>query len=602
MRTLTHRAARQLPAALAILALAATLPLAAAKGPASAVPAHPDDKTIIHVLNRIGFGPRPGDVERVRAMGLQTYIEQQLHPDRIPDAAMAPRLASLETLSKSSREIAEEYLIPGQMLRRQQQRQQGQAATGASLASAQQSGEMQNPEGRGSQQGTPGAPPLSPREMRTPEQMQAARAERTIMTDLSEQKVLRAAYSDRQLEEVMVDFWFNHFNVFAGKGATRGYLTEYERDAIRPHVLGKFRDLLEATAESPAMLFFLDNWQNSAPVDAQNMDARKRGAQAQGARRRAQEAQAPFRPGARRPDATFPRPAQSGQQAAPNRRPRGINENYGRELMELHTLGVDGGYTQKDVQEVARAFTGWTIQNPRLGGGFVFEPRLHDVGEKLVLGHRIKSGGGKHDGEEVLDILAAHPSTARFIATKLARRFVSDTPPKPLIERAAKRFHDTNGDIREVVRTIVTSPEFFSAEAYRAKVKTPLEFVVSAVRATGLETASGLPLAAALRNLGMPLYMCQPPTGYADRADAWVNTGALLARMNFAVSLTTLRNRGGRANAGTMSADPAAARDALVAAVLGGDLSAETTATIAKANQAPQAIALVLGSPEFQKR
>jgi uncharacterized protein (DUF1800 family) len=601
MRTLTHRAARQLPAALAVLALAATLPVTAAKGPAAAVPAHPDDKTIIHVLNRIGFGPRPGDVERVRAMGLQTYIEQQLHPDRIPDAAMAPRLASLETLSKSSREIAEEYLIPGQMLRRQRQRQ-GQAATGAPSASTPQSGEMQNPGGQASQQGTPAAPPPSPREMRTPEQMQAARAERTIMTDLSEQKVLRAAYSDRQLEEVMVDFWFNHFNVFAGKGATRGYLTEYERDAIRPHLLGKFRDLLEATAESPAMLFFLDNWQNSAPVDAQNMDARKRGAQAQGARRRAQEAQAPFRPGARRPDATFPRPAQSGQQAAPNRRPRGINENYGRELMELHTLGVDGGYTQKDVQEVARAFTGWTIRNPRLGGGFVFEPRLHDDGEKLVLGHRIKSGGGKHDGEEVLDILAAHPSTARFIATKLARRFVSDTPPKPLIECATKRFHDTNGDIREVVRTIVTSPEFFSAEAYRAKVKTPLEFVISAVRATGIETTSGLPLAAALRNLGMPLYMCQPPTGYADRADAWVNTGALLARMNFAVSLTTLRNRGSRANADTIPAEPAAARDALVAGVLGGDLSAETTATIAKANQAPQAIALVLGSPEFQKR
>ena len=602
MRTLTHRAARQLPAALAILGLAATLPLAAAKGPASAVPAHPDDKTIIHVLNRIGFGPRPGDVERIRAMGLQTYIEQQLHPDRIPDTGMAPRLASLETLSKSSREIAEEYLIPGQILRRQQQREQGQPAAGTPPASAQQSGEMQNPEGRGSQQGTPGAPPLSPREMRTPEQMQAARAERTIMTDLSEQKVLRAAYSDRQLEEVMVDFWFNHFNVFAGKGATRGYLTEYERDAIRPHVFGKFRDLLGATAESPAMLFFLDNWQNSAPVDAQNMDARKRGAQAQGARRRAQEAQTPFRPGARRPDAPFPRPAQPGQQAAPNRRPRGINENYGRELMELHTLGVDGGYTQNDVQEVARAFTGWTIQNPRLGGGFVFEPRLHDDGEKLVLGHRIKPGGGKRDGEEVLDILAAHPSTARFIATKLARRFVSDTPPKPLIDRAAKRFHDTGGDIREVVRTIVTSPEFFSAEAYRAKVKTPLEFVVSAVRATGTETTSGLPLAAALRNLGMPLYMCQPPTGYADRADAWVNTGALLARMNFAVSLTSLRNRGGRANAGAMPADPATARDALVAGVLGGDLSAETTATIAKANQAPQAIALVLGSPEFQKR
>jgi uncharacterized protein (DUF1800 family) len=594
MRSTTYRPIRQLPAALAILACASVLPLTAAKNPASAVPARPDDKTIIHVLNRIGFGPRPGDIERVRAMGLQTYIDQQLRPDQVADTGMTTRLASLETLSKSSREIAEEYLIPGQILRRQQQRQQAQ--TPANSAASPQAGERPNPSMQGSESAPSAAAPLSPREMRTPErteaQMEAARAQRTVMTDLSEQKVLRAVYSERQLDEVMVDFWFNHFNVFAGKGATRGYLTEYERDAIRPHVFGKFRDLLQATAESPAMLFFLDNWQNSAPADAQTMDSRR-----ESMNRR----QNPVRPATRRP-AAFPRPAAPAQQAAQNRRPRGINENYARELMELHTLGVDGGYTQKDVQEVARAFTGWTIQNPRLGGGFTFEPRFHDDGEKLVLGHRLKSGGGKGDGEKVLDIFAAHPSTARFIATKLARRFVSDSPPKSLIDRAAKRFHDTDGDIREVVRTIVTSPEFFSAEAYRAKVKTPFEFVVSAVRATGIETVSGLPLAAALRNLGMPLYMCQPPTGYADRADAWVNTGALLARMNFAVSLTTLRIRGGRPNVGVTSADPATARDTLVADVLGGDLSAVTTATIAKAQQTPQAIALVLGSPEFQKR
>jgi uncharacterized protein (DUF1800 family) len=592
MRTLTHRPIRRLPVALAILTIAGALPLNASKNTASAVPSHPDDKTIIHVLNRLGFGPRPGDVERVRALGLQTYIDQQLRPDRIADPGMSARLASFETLSKSSREIAEEYLIPGQILRRQQQRQQVQGAAGnATGSSSQTAGEMQNPSAHSSQPEAQSPPAATLREMRTPEQMEAARAQRTVMTDLSEQKILRAAYSERQLEEVMVDFWFNHFNVFAGKGATRGYLTEYERDAIRPHVFGKFRDLLQATAESPAMLFFLDNWQNSAPADAQTMDSRQ-----QLMNRRPNS----LPRGARRA-AAFPQPPRPAQ-AAQNRRPRGINENYARELMELHTLGVDGGYTQKDVQEVARAFTGWTIQNPRLGGGFMFEPRLHDDGEKLILGHRIKAGGGKHDGEEVLDILAAHPSTAQFIATKLARRFVSDTPPKSVVDRAAKRFHETDGDIREVVRTIVTSPEFFSAEAYRAKVKTPFEFVVSAVRATGTETASGLPLAAALRTLGMPLYMCQPPTGYADRADAWVNTGALLARMNFAVSLTTPRFRGGRANAGAASADPATTRDALVANVLGRDLSAETTATIAKAEQTPQAIALVLGSPEFQKR
>ena len=223
-----------------------------------------------------------------------------------------------------------------------------------------------------------------------------------------------------------------------------------------------------------------------------------------------------------------------------------MNENYARELMELHTLGVDGGYTQKDVQEIARAFTGWTIANPRQGGGFHFEPRMHDDGEKTVLGHRIKAGGGRKDGEQVLDILAAHPSTARFIATKLARRFVADDPPAALVDRAAARFRDTGGDIREVVRTIVTSPEFFAPGAYRAKVKTPFEFVASAVRATSADSERRQALVQTLRTLGMPLYGCQPPTGYADRADAWVNTGALLNRMNFAVSLTGGRMRGVR--------------------------------------------------------
>ncbi|MEO7272102.1 MAG: DUF1800 domain-containing protein, partial [Vicinamibacterales bacterium] len=312
----------------------------------------------------------------------------------------------------------------------------------------------------------------------------------------------------------------------------------------------------------------------------------------------------PVRPGARRQPGVnrrqlTPEQTQRVAQAVQNRRPRGLNENYARELMELHTLGVDGGYTQKDVQEVARALTGWTIQTPRLGGGFVFQGRMHDAGTKLVLGHTIRAGGGQNDGEQVLDILATHPSTARFISTKLVRRFVADTPPPALVERAATRFHETDGDIREVVRTIITSPEFFAAAAYRAKVKTPFEFVVSAVRATGTEAPSGLPFVAALRELGMPLYMCQPPTGYADRADAWVNTGALLARMNFAVSLTSPKR--GRGNPAT-PADPDVARNTLVTEVLGGDLSAATESTIAQAQQASQAIALLLGSPEFQKR
>jgi uncharacterized protein (DUF1800 family) len=227
-----------------------------------------------------------------------------------------------------------------------------------------------------------------------------------------------------------------------------------------------------------------------------------------------------------------PRPQPQGKNA-----PKGLNENYGRELMELHTLGVDGGYTQKDVTEVARAFTGWTIENPRQGAGFTFEPRIHDPGQKMVLGHVIKAGGGESDGERVLDILAAHPATAQFIATKLARRFASDTPPPALVDRAAKRFRETGGDLREVTRTILTSPEFLSPDAYHAKVKTPFEFVVSALRTSGTDIADAKPLVRELQQLGMPLYMCQPPTGYKDTADAWVNTGALVSRMNFALKL-----------------------------------------------------------------
>jgi uncharacterized protein (DUF1800 family) len=557
-----------------------------AAGAASGIPARPDDKTIVHVLNRLAFGPAPGDVERVRRLGLDKYIEQQLRPEALGDAVMEPRLAGFTTLSKSSRELAEDYFVPALIERRRTQRQ----------AAAQ-----------------PAEAPVEKRDMRTPAQMELMQAERRVFTELSQQKILRAAYSERQLNEVMVDFWFNHFNVFAGKGQTRAYLTEYEREAIRPQVLGKFRDLLGATAQSPAMLFYLDNWQSAAPEEAPTARMGNRPGGALNPRR-------PFggRPGRigmppqGRTMADLPKAAQ-------NRRPRGLNENYARELMELHTLGVDGGYTQKDVQEVARAFTGWTIANPRQGGGFQFESRMHDDGAKIVLGHKIGAGGGRRDGEEVLDILATHPSTARFIATKLARRFVSDSPPASLVDRAAARFRDTKGDIREVVRTIVMSPEFFAPDAYRAKVKTPFEFVAAAVRATSAETMNAMPLVQAMRDLGMPPYQCQPPTGYADRADAWVNTGALLNRMNFAVALTDGRLRGvrpgyagPRAIASASRVDDFAggpgggtlvvARDTIIDQVLAGDLSSSTRATVAKASTSAQAVALLIGSPEFQRR
>jgi len=533
----------------------------------SAIPTNADDKTMVHVLNRLGFGAMPGDVDRVRRMGLDKYIEQQLRPETIADQAMTVRLEELDTLNLNSRELAKDYFMPAQMAQRRAKQQ----------AAAQ-----------------PSDTTTDKRDARTPEQMQVMQAQRQVFTDLSQQKILRAVYSERQLNEVLVDFWFNHFNVFAGKGLTRNYLTEYERDAIRPHVFGKFRDLLEATAKSPAMLFYLDNWQSAAPEGARTA--------APNNRNRINPAN-PRRPFGRSGQ-TFPRQGTVADLPAnaQNRKARGLNENYARELMELHTLGVDGGYTQKDVQEVARAFTGWTIANPRQGGGFVFDPRMHDDGEKIVLGHKIKAGGGQRDGEEVLEILATHPSTARFIATKLARRFVADEPPQSLVDRAAARFRETKGDLREVVRAIVTSKEFFAPEVYRAKVKTPFEFVASAVRATEADSINAMPLVQTLRELGMPPYQCQPPTGYADKAEAWVNTGALLSRMNFAVALTEGRVRGVRASGASGGESIQAARDEIVDRVLAGDLSSSTRDTVAKASRPSQAVALLLGSPEFQRR
>jgi uncharacterized protein (DUF1800 family) len=562
-------------------ALTLTMVIAAASTVlALAQPAAPpsDDAAIIHLLNRIGFGPTPAAIQRVKAIGVRAYVDQQLHPERIDDGALAARLAGFTTLSKSTRELAEDYFLPAVMERRAQQRRDAQNG------------------------GTAPDPASSEPPKRTPEQMELARMQRTVIAELAQQRILRAAYSERQLEEVMVDFWMNHFNVFVGKGQVRLYLTEYERDAIRPRVLGKFRDLLGATAANPAMLFYLDNWQSTAAADAPTSAAE---------RMRAPARPRPFprdptmvrRPG-RVPRPAVPRAAEpvmaNGDQPPPPMRRRGVNENYARELMELHTLGVDGGYTQKDVQEVARAFTGWTIANPRLGGSYRFEPRLHDDGEKTVLGHRIKAGGGRKDGEDVLDLLARHPSTARFIATKLARRFVADEPPPALVARAADTFKSTDGDIRAVVRVIVTSPEFDASR--RAKTKNPFEFVVSAVRVTGLTVASALPLVQSLRDLGMPLYGAQPPTGYPDKAEAWVNSGALLNRMNFAVALTSGQLRALGATAGYRSAAPEETRRRLFSNALANEVSESTSATVARATTAPQVAALTLGSPEFQKR
>jgi uncharacterized protein (DUF1800 family) len=527
-------------------------------------PQRSGDQAIVHVLNRLGFGPTPAAVERARRMGLAAYLDEQLHPERIDDSALSARLSGFSTLAMSSRELAEQFFVPAMMQRRELQRRAVQA-------------------------GGVDEPPAEQR-MRPAGQAGAARLQRAPMAELSQQKILRAAYSEQQLAEVLADFWFNHFNVFIGKGLVRTYLTEYERDAIRPHVLGRFRDLLGATAHSPAMLFYLDNWQSTAAPASPGSADTPRAARPEGARTMAD---------------------------VPQMRRRGLNENYARELMELHTLGVDGGYTQKDVQEVARAFTGWTIANPRQGGPFRFDPRLHDDGEKVVLGHRIAAGGGKQDGERVLDILARHPSTARFIATKLARRFVADEPPQALVDRAAETFRKTDGDLRSVVRAIVTSPEFFAPETYRAKTKSPLEFVVSAIRVTGTDLRDAMPVAQAVRELGMPLYGAQPPTGYPDRAEAWINTGALLNRMNFAIALAGGRlgtaapdrrsprarvDRSGQSLQTASGGSPETAAKTLLASGLANDVSNSTAATVAKATTASQAVALILGSPEFQKR
>ena len=469
---------------------------------ALAAPATGDDTAqIVHVLNRLGYGPRPGDVEQVRRIGLAYWIDRQLHPERIAEPALESKLASLPTLRLGVTDLYRGYEIPREARRAIQQRraQMGDDASEGDRRKARRelmaryAGEMK------------GAP-------------------RQVVEERQQAKVLRAVYAERQLDEVLVDFWMNHFNVYAAKGPEEFLVGAFENDVVRPHAWGRFEDLLRATATSPAMLFYLDNWLSADPEAAMR-----------GARRR--------QPAVRR---------------------RGLNENYAREVMELHTLGVDGGYTQNDVTEVARALTGWTIaglreQNPR----FVFNARVHAVGDKRVLGQTIKAGG-IDEGERVLHLLATHPSTARFLSYKLARRFVADEPPASLVARAAETFRRTHGDIRAVVETIVKSPEFLGPTYRAAKVKTPLEFVASAVRASGAEVTSARDLARRIAAMGMPLYLQQPPTGYKDTADAWLSASGLLARLNLALDLAGGRVRGVRVS---------------------GPVSAQ-----------------VLGAPEFQKR
>ena len=683
-------------------------------------------KRAVHALNRLAFGPRPGEVEQIMAMGVDQWIDLQLHPDKISDAAMASRLEPFRTLHMSAREIAEEF-PDNQMIRqvadgkrpmpsdpakravfqvqlaRFEQRQEAKqeknqvvkadtalpastsavdtaktaeelaaaaAATGdaggnapalsensmsASSSEAKSSGEAnemsmaaapppksaaEDAEARrreerlyadlkiqglvdlpadqrykkvlamsGDEQvafadslrGGKGQDFLAGMIPKQRETLLAMNNPQAVVTDeLVQAKLLRAIYSDRQLEEVMTDFWFNHFNVFAGKGPERLFLTSYEQNVIRPHALGKFEDLLVVTAKSPAMLFYLDNWLSVGPDSMRALGI-------------------PDRPA--RPYGPYGRPHRFPP-ANPNAKRKqnaGLNENYGRELLELHTLSVNGGYSQRDVTEVAKVFTGWTIEKPNDGGSFKYDPRMHEPGPKFVLGHHIKpKGDGEDEGREVLHLLATRPQTAHFISLKLAQRFVADDPPPALVDRMAKTFEKKKGDIREVLATLFHSPEFWAEGASRAKVKTPLEFVASAVRATGADVDDALPLARQVANMGMPLYGAQPPTGYSMKAVTWVSSSALLNRMNFALGLTSGKIRGVKVDAVELaggspaSADAAGTLSALEAKLLADDVSKQTHESIVaqinvpakspRPTDASTIAGLLLGSPEFQRK
>ena len=573
-----------------------------------------EEQRITHVLNRLGFGARPGDVERVRALGIQKYIEQQLNPSQISDQVAEAKVEDLSTLTMTTAQLYEKYPQPGQILRQLQRR--GELPNDAANKS-----DNQLPETPQKEANTPAAMPRPEQPNGNPnaagrneENRRAIRdyyAERgllppqRIMVELQASRILRATYSERQLQEVLVDFWSNHFNVFSGKGADRWLLVSYDRDTIRPHTLGKFHDLLLATAQSPAMLFYLDNFQSVSP-DAQLAQRRNQDGGTTlrrlfgvgGGNRRGLGRDE--RPTNRDPQA---RGSESPQPANAQRPRRGINENYARELMELHTLGVDGGYTQKDVQEVARCFTGWTILAPRGAGAagamrnerraemlrenagrFFFNERAHDDGEKIVLGQKIPAGGGMKDGLMVLDILARHPATAKFIVTKLARYFVSDTPAPELVNRVAATFTKSDGDIRETLRAIFFSPEFNSAAAYRAKVKRPFELAISSLRTLGAETTGGPQLHQWIARMGEPLYGFQTPNGYSDSAESWVNTGGLLERLNFGLALASNRIPGTRVDlkrfagntAGGADFDKVKVMDRFLDIIVGGNVSPKT--------------------------
>jgi uncharacterized protein (DUF1800 family) len=493
------------------------------------------EERALHALNRLAYGPRPADMAAIRSQGaeawLKAFIDQQLDPQTLTmPAGLQARLEGLETQKLSQSELLGRFRRVVQAAAAAQRQPEGGQRPGAEAAEAEQ------PQAR------------ARRELVRPVVLQAAQA-----------RLARAIESPAQLQETLVEFWFNHFNVFVGKGPVSVLAGAYEREAIRPHVLGRFRDLLGATARHPAMLVYLDNAQS-------------------------------VRPGYRLP----PRVAQANPNAP---RLNGLNENYARELMELHTLGVDGGYTQQDVTELARMLTGWTVDQRavRLGSSgslFVFDASRHDTGTKQWLGHTVQ-GAGQAEGEFALDVLAAHPSTARHIAQKLAQAFVADQPPAALVQRLAERFLATQGDLKAVTRALIESDEFWSAERIGAKFKTPYHYLISSLRALGADTPADVqPMLQVLAQAGMPLYGAATPDGYKNVASAWMNPEALAQRVQFASALSERRARLGV----RLDADAQRLMDTL------GPLLSESTRQTVVAEPAPMRLALLLASPEFMKR
>lgn len=570
-----------------------------------------EDQKIIHVLNRLGFGARPGDVEKVKAIGIQKYIDQQLNPTSIDDSVAENRVKNLEVFKMSTAEVFAKYPNPGALLRQLEGGRQAQAnaqdRNTTPMTDPSQEQQMSESERRERQQ-----------KIQELYREYDLRPANQILPQIVSNRILRAVYSERQLQEVMVDFWQNHFNVFSGKAAVRWYIPSYERDVLRKNALGNFKDLVIGTAQHPAMLFFLDNFESVAQNAQQNNGAN--GPLQQAMRNgtippRLRE-QIKRRQGIT--DAELDQRIKQAQQATQNRSRRGINENYARELMELHTLGVDGGYTQKDIVEVARAFTGWTIADPRgyrraaaatiqgseeqrlnrlqrqagipddvESGAFYFNERWHDKGVKTVLGQKVDEGGVK-DGLKVIDILVKHPSTAKFIAKKLAVKFVSDNPSEGLVNRVAEAFSKSSGDIKTTLRALFNDKEFFAPVNYRSKIKTPFELAVSSIRVLGGNTNAGPAMLAMLNKLGEVPYGYQAPTGYPDTAEDWVNTGALLERLNFAVAIASNRVPGTRVDLRSYGVkDKEKILDRAIAEILDGEISTSTRASLVKQIEQP---------------